>query len=128
MKKDKLSDFFGHINFLKKIVIINLKISFGELKIKFVGILISILESKIGGILFNIIFFIFNLPFNIYFIFIWLYNVFSNMNYIITYYYKDDFDKLKEIGFEFIKQQFEKYAIHINLITWIIIFLIKIMN
>ena len=95
------------------------------LKIRLGGILLSILQNKIGYILFNIIYFIYNIPFSILFIFLWTYNVISNFNYIKNHYSKEDLGEFKKIGIDYI-EQFRKYAIHINIITWIIILLINI--
>jgi hypothetical protein len=97
------------------------------LKIKFGSLLLSILQNRIGYLLFNILFFIFNLPFSIFFIIIWTYNVTTNYRYIKRHYSTTDLNELKEIGIEYI-ESFRKYNTHINIITWLlIIFLLNIL-
>ena len=102
-----------------------------KLKIKFGGLLLSILQYRIGVILFNtgvyifaIINFIYNIPFAIFFSFAWIYTIIANWTYIKNHYTVKDRAEIKKIGDKYL-EKFKPYAIHINIITWILIIFLR---
>lgn len=101
------------------------------LKIKLAGLLLYITRYRAGVIIFNtgvyisaIIYFIYNLPFAIFFSFAWIYTIIANWTYIKNHYSIKDRAEIKKIGDKYL-EKFTPYAKHINIITWILIIFLR---